>query len=72
MAEDERAYLLRCYEEQICPHCKSTLAETGRYGPGRREDGVFCSMNCYALYNKRELVERHIERLKKARREHNE
>jgi hypothetical protein len=61
MAENEQQYLGECMEEGICPACHQPI--TKKFGSGRFEDGVFCSMDCYAEWHKGSLIRRHQDRL---------
>jgi hypothetical protein len=59
MAVTERAYLLRCWETNICPFCRKLFPVEQRIGSGKREDGGFCGLGCFAEYYKLSLQERH-------------
>jgi hypothetical protein len=59
MAESEANYLAQCRQEGICPRCREVVKE--KYGTGRFEDGVFCSLDCYAEWHKAALIRRHDE-----------
>ena len=63
MAEKEGTYLAKCLQEGVCPKCRQALAQ--KYGSGRFEDGVFCSLDCYAEWHKGALIRRHEESGKK-------
>jgi hypothetical protein len=52
------AELLRLWEEKVCPNCGSHIADGKRVGTGRKADGGFCSLDCYASYYSGVLVER--------------
>ena len=57
MAEAEQGYLAQCRANGICPVCHNQLAQ--RIGSGKLDDGVFCSMDCYAKWHGASLVQRH-------------
>ncbi len=54
--EDE--YLLELWSKNICPYCGKNIPEGTRVGSGRKSDGGFCSLDCYARYYQSELRER--------------
>jgi hypothetical protein len=58
MAVSESEYLLDLWEKNICPRCGNLIPEATRVGSGRKSDGGFCSLDCYALYYQMELQER--------------
>jgi len=58
MAKSERDYLLELWDKNICPSCCNGIAEGTRVGSGRKSEGGFCSLDCYATYYKAELTER--------------
>jgi hypothetical protein len=57
MAEIEQRYLARCRANGICPACHNGLAQ--RIGSGKLDDGIFCSLACYAKWHSASLVQRH-------------
>ena len=72
MAESEKAYLLRCYEQGICPCCGKPVESGTPVGSGKKDEGRFCSLSCQAEYHQREFVERHKKRLEQSRRQKHE
>jgi hypothetical protein len=63
MAEHEGNYLRQCLDQGICPVCKQLIVE--KFGSGKFEDGVFCSLGCYGEWNKALLTRRHKNRVEK-------
>jgi len=41
-----RAYL----EEGRCPNCGLVFEKKHGYGSGRLDDGLFCSLDCFAVF----------------------
>lgn len=58
MARSERDYLLELWDKNICPNCGKQIPEHTRIGSGKKADGGFCSLECYAKYYQMELSER--------------
>ena len=58
MARSEEDYLLELWDKNICPNCGKDIPERTRVGSGRKADGGFCSLDCYAKYHETELSER--------------
>jgi len=58
MAKSEREHLLELWSKNICPYCGKSIPEGTRIGSGRKSDGGFCSLDCYARYYEQELKER--------------
>lgn len=54
----EREYLLELWDQNICPNCGNAIPDGTRLGSGKKSDGGFCSLNCYAEYHKRPLAQR--------------
>jgi hypothetical protein len=50
MAKSESAYLLELWDRKICPYCGKSIPEGTRVGMGRKAEGGFCSLDCYARY----------------------
>ena len=71
MGETEGDDLLELWERNVCPHCGSNIPEGTRVGSGRRGDGGFCSLDCFAKYHALNLLDRarRIETLIKRHRE---
>jgi hypothetical protein len=57
MAENEEDYLRQCLDKNICPVCQQSI--TKKVGSGQFKDGVFCSLKCYAEWNKALLIRQH-------------
>jgi hypothetical protein len=71
MVEPKRDYLLELWDESVCPNCGKKIPEGTRVGSGRKSDGGFCSLGCYAEYHEAELIKRHAERITLAQRHSN-
>jgi len=54
----EKETLLELWDRNLCPYCGKTIPEGARVGTGRKADGGFCSLDCYARYYECELSER--------------
>lgn len=54
------AELLRLWDEKVCPNCGMRIADGKRVGTGRKADGGFCSLDCYASYYSSVLVNRAV------------
>jgi hypothetical protein len=62
----EEAFLLDCWQRGTCPYCGQSFSAGQRVGSGKKSEGGFCSLNCYAEYHKLSLVERHERRTRNA------
>jgi hypothetical protein len=51
-------YLLELWYKNICPYCGQNIPEGKRVGSGRKSEGGFCSLDCYARYYCSALLER--------------
>jgi hypothetical protein len=58
MVRPEENYMLDLWEKNICPQCGNSIPEGKRVGSGKRSEGGFCSLNCYAEYYRLDLIER--------------
>jgi hypothetical protein len=58
MAISETTYLLELWSRNVCPYCEKVLQPNSRVGTGRKSEGGFCSLDCYAKYYSIELNER--------------
>jgi len=58
MARSEQDYLLELWEKNICPNCGKNIPQGTRVGSGKKSEGGFCSLDCYASYYKTELTQR--------------
>jgi hypothetical protein len=58
MAESIEAYLLELWDQNTCPNCGNTIPQGTRVGSGRKSEGGFCSLDCYASFYQLELAER--------------
>ncbi len=58
MQTNEQEYLLELWEQNVCPFCGNFIPEGTRVGSGRKSEGGFCSLRCYADYYALELAER--------------
>jgi hypothetical protein len=54
----EPQYLLNLWSLNVCPYCGKGIPEGTRVGSGRKNEGGFCSLTCYADYYALELAER--------------
>jgi hypothetical protein len=54
----ESKYLLDLWDRNVCPWCGRTIPEGTRVGSGRRSEGGFCSLSCYANYHSATLEDR--------------
>ncbi len=59
MSESEHGYLLELWDKNICPNCGKNIPEGRRVGSGKKGEGGFCSLDCYAEYYNTDLIERH-------------
>jgi len=44
----------------LCPHCGRYIPEGTRVGTGQRENGGFCSLDCFTRFHAATLLERAI------------
>jgi hypothetical protein len=58
MARSERDYPLELWDKKVCPNCGNSIPEGKRVGSGKKSEGGFCSLDCYAKYHATELSER--------------
>ncbi len=58
MGRSEADYLLELWDKGICPCCGRPIREAKSVGSGRKSEGGFCSLDCYARYYQLELRER--------------
>ena len=58
MEKSEQECLLELWDQNICPNCGNTISERSRIGSGKKSDGGFCKLDCYAEYHKRALMQR--------------
>jgi hypothetical protein len=58
MADSEQNVLLELWEMNVCPQCGKDIPEGTRVGSGRRSEGGFCSLSCYADFYGSDLIER--------------
>lgn len=54
----ESQYLSELWVANICPWCGKSIPEGTRVGSGRKSEGGFCSLACYANYHSAELQEK--------------
>ena len=71
MAESEQKCLLELWAKNICPNCGKNIPDGKRVGSGKKSDGGFCSLDCYAQYHKADLTERHKKIVALAKRHRN-
>ena len=60
MDKSEDELLLELWDAAICPNCGKQIPEGTRIGTGRRSDGGFCSLDCYAKFHLTALQERAV------------
>jgi hypothetical protein len=58
MAISEARYLKTMWERNECPNCRCAIPEGAGVGNGRKADGAFCSLDCYAKYYALRLAEK--------------
>jgi len=58
MVISETDHLLELWSKNICPWCGKEIEAFSRIGTGRKREGGFCSLDCYAKYYSVELQER--------------
>ena len=68
MATSEEVYLLGLWDQNICPNCGKTIPQGTRVGSGRKSEGGFCSLDCYASFHQLALTERARRLLERTKR----
>lgn len=58
MVDSEQNVLLQLWDMNVCPQCGKDIPEGTRVGSGRRSEGGFCSLSCYADFYGSDLIER--------------
>jgi hypothetical protein len=58
MARSESAYLLDLWDRNIYPYCGKSIPEGTRVGTGKKVNGGFYSLDCYARYYEMDIKER--------------
>jgi hypothetical protein len=58
VAISDAAYLRTMWERNECPTCGKAIPVGKHAGSGRKKDGRFCSLDCYARYNAMEFAEK--------------
>jgi hypothetical protein len=58
MGIPEETYLLELWDQNVCPNCGKMIPEGTRVGSGRKSEGGFCSLDCYANFYQLELSAR--------------
>jgi hypothetical protein len=51
-------YLADCWQRLVCPNCQKQLDPKNRVGNGRKRDGGFCSLDCFAVFYERDISAR--------------
>jgi len=71
MAKSEPEYLLELWEQNVCPNCGKEIPPGTRIGSGKKSEGGFCRLDCYADYYRLELTQRamHIAEISKRHQE---
>jgi len=44
--------------KNICTNCGKVVPTGALIGSGKKSEGIFCSLDCSAVYNKEKLLER--------------
>ena len=44
--------------KNVCRNCGHVIPSGGLLGSGKKGEGVFCSLSCFAEYNRAKLIER--------------
>jgi len=60
--------LLELWDQEICPNCGKTIPQGSRVGSGRKSEGGFCSLDCYASFYQLSLAERARQLVAKSKR----
>jgi hypothetical protein len=58
MTSSESLYLLELWNKHIRPTCGKTIPEGKYVGSGKKSEGGFWSLGCYADYYRVEITER--------------
>jgi hypothetical protein len=58
MYESEAGYLRTMWDRHLCPTCRSLIADHAMVGSGKKSDGRFCSLHCFATYHALTLAQR--------------
>lgn len=58
MRQTEHSLLVELGNRKICPHCGRRIPFEAGVGSGRKSEGVFCSLDCYAHYSVLEMTDR--------------
>jgi hypothetical protein len=58
MRKTEHSLLVELGNRKICPHCGRRIPFEAGLGTGRKFQGVFCSLDCYANYSVLEMTDR--------------
>lgn len=58
MVNSDQEYLLELWNKNICPNCGKNIAEGTRVGSGKKSEGGFCSLDCYAEYRAVDILQR--------------
>jgi hypothetical protein len=56
--DDTTKYLLDLWDKNLCPECGKVIPHGARIGSGRKSEGGFCSLDCYAKFYQTEIIER--------------
>ena len=54
----EAEFLIELWDKKICPMCGNTIPEGTRVGSGKKSEGGFCSIACFAHYHAEDLIKR--------------
>jgi hypothetical protein len=58
MTNSEPNVLLELWEMNLCPQCGKEIPERTRVGSGRKSEGGFCSLDCFADFYQADMAER--------------
>jgi hypothetical protein len=48
---ENRHRIARGHEEGTCPNCGKVIGPGGACGSGRLSDGIFCGLDCQAVFH---------------------
>jgi hypothetical protein len=55
---DEARELLALWDQNVCAFCGMRIPGGKKLGSGRKADGGFCSLECYASYHGLDSIQR--------------
>lgn len=51
----EEEYLAELWERNVCPTCEGIIPEGSRVGGGKKAQGGFCGLRCFARYYQKDI-----------------